>query len=434
MNLFDPLKGSLSRQLAEARRLSAMRKAFRTVKDRQQYNRNRISDLEERRRRLRQTRERAVGDQPLLEQAVEHLEENGIKVLRAETATDALSLLLREIGEEKLVVKAKSNACKEIELTRALEERGIKVVETDIGDRIIQLTAEKPCHPTGPASHLSPREIARALSAHLGREVEPEPEALAGLLREEIAGYFARAKVGISGANAITAEEGALVLLHNEGNILEVMLRPRKHLILAGIEKIYPNLDEAINMAKLQTFYATGAPLTAFINIIGGPSRTADIEKRLIQGVHGPAEVCLILLDNHRSEIINSGYGELLYCIGCGECLLVCPAYGVYGSQFSGEGEPGGKGALLSTLWGKATGERELELCLNCGKCREHCPVSIDLPSLIRRLREEHRREVFPRPLDASLHFAASHLRWLGKAIQLETLLLLSRVMGLSAR
>lgn len=122
-------------------------------------------------------------------------------------------------------------------------------------------------------------------------------------------------------------------------------MRPEEHIILAGIDKIYPNIEEALNMLRLQTFCATEALTASFINIIASTSQTADIEKQLIKGVHGPKEICLILVDNGRSNVSQMPeYKELLYCIGCGQCLLVCPAYQVYGNKVSAGSELGGRG------------------------------------------------------------------------------------------
>ncbi|MDD5095149.1 MAG: LUD domain-containing protein [Dehalococcoidia bacterium] len=160
------------------------------------------------------------------------------------------------MGSEKLVVKAKSNVTKEIDLARELESRGIEAVETDIGDRVVQIAGEKPSHPTGPASHLSKEQIAEVLSAHFGREIPADPLILTQIIRDEVAAKIEAANIGITGTNAIAADERAILILHNEGNVTEVMIRPQKHIILAGIDKIYPDLEEALNMARLQTYYA----------------------------------------------------------------------------------------------------------------------------------------------------------------------------------
>ncbi len=232
---------------------------------------------------------------------------------------------------------------------------GIKIIETDIGDRIIQICGDVPSHPTGPASHLTKHDIAEILSAHFRQKVEPTAEPIVELIRDEISTYINRSTIGITGANAIVAEDGAILLLHNEGNILQVSMRPEKHIILAGIDKIYRNMEEAMNMLKLQTFCATGSLATSFVNIISSPSQTADIEKQLIKGVHGPKELCVILVDNHRGDIARSEYKDLLYCIGCGQCLLVCPAYSVYGNRFGVDSQLGGRGLVYSALSSEAS-------------------------------------------------------------------------------
>ena len=419
--------GVLTR-LEKARRIRAMRRAFNVVRKRQQANIQRIPDLEGRKRRLRQARKRATGSEALLKQAVENLRQNGIKVHIADSREEAISLVVREIGDNRLVVKSKSNLTKEIALTVALEEISIEIIETDIGDRIIQLCGDVPSHPTGPASHLTKYDIAEILSTHLGRKVEPRAETLVQLIKEEIYAYISKSTIGITGANAIVAEDGAILLLHNEGNILQVSTRPEKHIILAGIDKIYRNIEEAMNMLKLQTFCATGSLATSFVNIISSPSQTADIEKQLIKGVHGPRELCVILVDNHRGDIARSEYKDLLYCVGCGQCLLVCPAYGVYGNRFAINSQLGGRGLVYSALSGEASveGDKGLDLCLSCRKCQQNCPVAIDIPSMVTKLRLKSRRKILGPHLQAAYDFLRAHIEWVGNAIWNEALLLLS--------
>jgi L-lactate utilization protein LutB len=431
----DPLRrneSSVLTGLAKARRTRAMRRAFNVVRERQRANIHRVADLEGRKRRLRLARKRAVGSEALLKRAVENLRQNGIKVYRADTREEAVSLVIREIKDNRLVVKSKSNLSKEVGLAEALEGAGIKVVETDIGDRIIQICGDMPSHPTGPASHLTRYDIAKILSAHLGRKVEPAARTIVQTIKEEICSYISESTVGITGANAISAEDGAVLLLHNEGNILQVSTRPEKHIVLAGIDKIYQNSEEALNMLKLQTFYATGSLSTSFVNIISSPSQTADIEKQLIKGVHGPNELCVILVDNHRSEIAKSEYRDLLYCIGCGQCLLACPAYGVYGNRFGLDNQLGGRGLVYSALSSEISvnSSKGLNLCLSCRKCQQNCPVSIDIPSMVTKLRLENRRKILGPQLQTAYDFVCAHIEWVGTMIWNEALLLISDCRG----
>jgi len=411
-----------SKKTQNARHIRAMRKAFNVVRSRQRANIHRIPDLEGRKRRLRQARKHAVGNEAIINQAVENLRQNGIKVYTAAGREEAVSLVIKEIGRNRVVVKSKSNLTKEIRLTTALEQKGVQVVETDIGDRIIQLCREAPSHPTGPASHLTKHEIAKMLSDYYGQKVGPTAKGIVDFIRVRIAEHIESSMIGITGANAIAAEEGSVLLLHNEGNIIQVAVRPGKHIIVAGIDKIYQNIEEAINMLKIQTFCATGSLKTAFVNIISAPSQTADIEKQLIPGVHGPSELCLILVDNHRRDIARSEYRDLLNCIGCGQCLLVCPAYGVYGQRFSADGHLGGRGLVYSALSERPGIDpgKEIDLCLSCRKCRQNCPLDIDIPSMIIKLRlEKHNRLREPR-LAATYDFLRAHMEWIGSALSLE--------------
>jgi L-lactate utilization protein LutB len=420
------LKPDVLSPLAKAERISAMRRAFNVVRKRQRANIGRINDLEGRKRRLRKARKRAIGNEALLNQAISNLRQNGMKVHRADSREQAVSFVLREIGNNKLIVKSKSNLTKEIRLNEALEIAGINVIETDIGDRIIQLCGDVPSHPTGPASHLTRHDIAKILTEHFGKKVESTPAAIVELLRNEISTYIDRSGRGITGANAIAAEEGAILLLHNEGNILQVSMRPEKHIVIAGIDKIYPNIEEAMNMLKIQTFCATGSLATSFVNIISSPSQTADIEKQLIKGVHGPRELCVILVDNHRGDIARSEYKDLLCCIGCGQCLLVCPAYGVYGNRFGVDSHLGGKGLVYSALSNdnSAESDKGLGMCLSCRKCRQNCPVDIDIPSMVTKLRLGRNGKILEPHIQTAYDFLRAHVEWIGTAIHLEMLLL----------
>jgi len=387
----------------------ALRKAFETIKERQE--KDIPPDLDEKKIRLKKTREFSVGNEDLLNRTIEKLKANGIKVFPAKDKEEALTLILKELGNEKLVVKSKSNVTKEIELTEGLESKGIEVVETDIGDRVIQVLRYNPSHPTGPASHLSAKTIAEGLSKFYGTTINEDPEAIVRFVRDEIWQYLDKAQVGITGANALTAEEGAVLLAHNEGNIFQV-IRKRKHIVVTAIDKIYPDIENAITMLKVLSFHATGSIIPSFVEIISGVSKTADIEKRFFKGVHSPEDVVVILVDNKRSEIISRGFKKILYCIDCGNCLLHCPMYNTIGNAFASGKNLGGKGLALCTLSDEDV-EKKFELCLTCGRCREQCPLGIDIPSIIKKLRGDTiPEEVY--------YFLKSHLLWLYYTIRLK--------------
>jgi len=371
-------RSRLKKLIKEQDSLDGMRAAFKIVRERQIENLPLMPDLDERKKRLRELKSRSVGNAELFKSAVETLQRNGFRVMIARDNSEAMNLLMQEIGNEKLVVKSKSNISKELDIVHCLSSAGIEVIETDLGDRIIQLSDLQPVHPTGPAAHLTRFQIAEILSRHFNREIPPVPEVLAEAVREELDKYFNRAKVAITGANAIAASEGAIVLVHNEGNVTRCSRVPAKHIILTTPEKVLPTIDDAINLVKLQTYYATGKTLTAYIEIISSCSYTSDIEKKLFKGMHGPKKIVVIFLDSGRMEL---GSSELLYCIGCGNCLLDCPVYDILGPSFGSKGHMGGIGVALTSRLG-TTEEADADglfLCTSCGSCKEQCPTSIDI-------------------------------------------------------
>jgi L-lactate dehydrogenase complex protein LldG len=365
-------------------------RAFKETRNRQKQNLPLFGDLKKISEEVKRIRSESVGNWDLFEEAISRLQMNRFKVLQAKDGQEACQIILREIGDEKLVVKSKSNISKEIGLTHFLKEHGIEVIETDIGDRIIQIAGHRASHATAPAVHLSRYEIAEILSEHLRRQVPPIPEEEMQAVRSDIESYLQKAKVGITGANAISAKEGAALILHNEGNITRVRIR-EKHILITAIDKIFPTIEDALLMLKLETFLATGALFPSFIDIVAGRSKSSDIEKQLFYGMHKPEEVVIVFLDNGRRQILNTGkdFSDLLYCIGCGNCLLDCPAYNTVGPFFGADGMLGGRGVALSCL---LNGVREgvedgLFLCTTCGLCEEVCPFGINAGKKLKDLR-----------------------------------------------
>jgi L-lactate dehydrogenase complex protein LldG len=380
----------------------ALQKAFNSVKEKQKQGQ--FKDFAERKKKLKESRELCVGNEELLKKAIDNLKKNGIKVHLIKEKQEAIDLILSEIGEEKPIVKSKSNVTKELELTKALEEKGFTVVETDIGDRILQLLNTKPSHPTGPVAHLSAKEIAKRLSSYYNKPIEGKPEEIVNIVREDIISNINDAKIGITGANAVTAEEGSILIIHNEGNIHEVMRR-KKQIVVTSIDKVYPDIENAMNMIKILSFNATGSIMPSFVDVISGVSKTADVEKKFIKGVYHPSEIILILLDNKRSELANNGFKELLYCIGCGNCLLYCPMYNTIGNEFAQDNYLGGKGIAYYSLYNKEKNEK-LEFCLTCGKCKENCPLDLDIPAIIKKIRSDGiSSEIY--------YFLKSHAIWI---------------------
>jgi len=389
MGLIQKQYDSLRKKIKKSE-LENQRRAFRETHNRQKQNLHLFDHFEKAKEELKRIRSQSMETPDLLEEAIAHLEKNRFKVLRAKDGEEACAIFLKEIGEERLIVKSKSNLSKEIGLTPFLARHGIEVIETDIGDRINQLTGGRSSHYTGPIVHLTRFEVSEILSGHLKREIPPVPEDEMQAVKEDIEAYLQRAKVGITGANAIAAREGAILIIHNEGNVTRVRTRS-KHLIIASIDKVYPDMNDAILMAKLETYLATGSIFPSFIDIVGGRSKSSDVEKIPFYGMHEPNELVIVLLDNGRSRILEEkkDFSDLLYCIGCGNCLLDCPTYNSIGPSFGADGMLGGRGVALSSLiHGMKEGvEDGLFLCTTCGLCGEVCPVGIDAGKRLKDLR-----------------------------------------------
>lgn len=368
--------------------LETMRKSFNTVKSRSSEIKDspQVKRLEKRVREIK--RYSIENSDDLYNQTLESFKRNGIDVEFAKTKEDAISIiegLLKDM-DSKVIAKAKSNTLGEIELKSKLALK-YDIVETDLGDRILQLkkTDNKPVHPTGPASHLNVDEIAHIVNDALERNVNPIPREIMELVREDVLNRLKNASVGISGANAIAAEEGSCVMVHNEGNISLVSLKDL-HIIVAGIDKIVPTLEDAISVAKLETVYATGNYVTSYMNVISGPSKTADIEKKLLKNMYGAKKVVVILLDNGRSQASE----ECLWCIGCGNCVVHCPVYNAVGNEFGFNNYLGGRGVAMSKFIedDETCFESGLYMCTLCGLCTLNCPVAIPTNEIIENMRK----------------------------------------------
>ena len=368
--------------------LETMRKSFNTVKSRSSEIKDspQVKRLEN---RVREIKKYSIeNSHELYNQVLESFKRNGIDVEFAETKEDAIAIIENLIQgfDSNVIAKAKSNTLGEIELKQKLAS-DYEIIETDLGDRILQLkkTDNKPVHPTGPASHLNVDEITHIVNESLKSNVNPIPREIMELVREDVLNRLKDASVGISGANAIAAEEGSCIMVHNEGNISLVSLKDL-HIIVAGIDKIVPTLEDAISIAKLETIYATGNYVTSYMNVISGPSKTADIEKKLLKNMYGAKKVVVILLDNGRS----SASEECLWCIGCGNCVVHCPVYNAVGNEFGFNNYLGGRGVAMSKFIedDETCFESGLYMCTLCGLCTLNCPVAIPTNEIIENMRK----------------------------------------------
>lgn len=326
----------------------------------------------------------------LIDDAVNNLSRNGMKVVYANNSQEALEAIYEVVGNEKCVAKSKSNTASEIGITGFLEEEGIELIETDLGDRIVQFTPnKKSSHPIGPAAHLNIEEIARILRDEMKKPVKNDPQEILEIVRQDVLDGISNCRVGITGANSVAARDGSLVMVHNEGNISLVSMLDT-HIVVVGVDKLVRTIEEAISVVKLETIYATGKTVPAYMNVISSPSKTADIEQVLLMGMYGAKRVVVILLDNGRVEALKESEESLL-CIGCGSCIVTCPIYSVLGYEFGYERHLGGRGVVFSRYL------RDTEVCFDsglytctlCGQCTLDCPMEIPTNHLIEMLRRE---------------------------------------------
>jgi L-lactate dehydrogenase complex protein LldF len=314
--------------------------------------------------------------------------ESGGQVHFAPTSADARDIVLRLCREHgaKLVAKGKSMVSEEIGLNAHLQAAGIEVVETDLGEYIVQLRGETPSHIIAPVIHLNKEAVAADFRrSHKGRltsrrltDVQDLVAEARAILREK----FLAADVGITGANLLIAETGSSMIVTNEGNGDLTSTLPRTHIVIASIEKIVPTLEDACTILRLLARSATGQDITTYTTFTTGPRRKADPD--------GPTAYDVVLLDNGRSEMLGGVFQDMLRCIRCGACLNHCPVYGTIGGHAYGSVYPGPMGAVLTPALQGLDHARDLPYASSlCGRCEEVCPMSIPLPAMLRAWREQ---------------------------------------------
>ncbi|HZK55411.1 MAG TPA: lactate utilization protein B [Desulfosporosinus sp.] len=324
----------------------------------------------------------------LLKQAMASVERNKGKAFYAKDHQAALEMALGIIGNNKTVVKGKSMLGEELHLREYLEDNGHEVWETDLGEFIQQLRKERPMHMLAPSVHVPREQVAEVFSKFFGKEVPPDIAEEVKVVREFMREKYFTADVGISGANVVAADTGAVVIIENEGNVRLATGAPPVHIVFVGIEKLVPTFQDAMKVAEVTWRYAQyGIP--GYVNIVSGPSKTGDIEKVITYGVHGPKAFYVIFVDNGRSELARDDtFKQALNCLRCGGCLYECPVFQVTAGHF-GHIYMGGIGTIWTAF---VAGGREKATpmaysCLRCGRCVERCPMSIEVPAMIGELR-----------------------------------------------
>jgi L-lactate dehydrogenase complex protein LldF len=317
--------------------------------------------------------------------------DRGAKVIWAENANEALDAVARICQEKKCktIVKSKSMVTEEIHLNHFLEKSGIQVLETDLGEYIQQLDGEPPYHIVTPAMHKSKEDVAKVFADKLGTPANATPQELTLIAREVLREKYPIAEVGVTGANFIIADTGSIAITENEGNARLSCAFPSTHIVIAGIEKIIPSLNDLGLFWPLLATFGTGQRVTVYNTIVSGPRQPNEPD--------GPEEMYVILLDNGRTNILaDIKQRESLYCIRCGACLNACPVYKNIGGHAYGATYSGPIGSVITPHL-KNMGEwKHLSYASSlCGNCTEVCAVKINLHELLLENRGEAVREGF---------------------------------------
>ncbi|MBM7573242.1 LutB/LldF family L-lactate oxidation iron-sulfur protein [Aquibacillus albus] len=368
-----------------------MRGAVRSAQGRLQTNRanaaDELGDWEEWRSLGQEIRQHTMENLDFyLQQLSDKIAELGGHVYFAETADDANNYVSEVIANKnaKKIAKSKSMVTEEIALNDILEENGCEVVETDLGEYILQIDDhDPPSHIVAPALHKNKEQIRDVFKEKLGYTKTEKPEELTLFAREKLRKEFLEADVGITGCNFAIAESGSFALVTNEGNARMVSTLPKTQITVMGMERIVPTWEELDVLVSLLTRAAVGQKLTSYVTALTGPKIEGEVD--------GPEEFHLVIVDNGRSKILGTEFQEALHCIRCAACINVCPVYRHVGGHAYGSIYPGPIGAVLTPLLGGYDDYKELPYASTlCGACTEVCPVKIPLHEQL----VKHRRNI----------------------------------------
>jgi L-lactate dehydrogenase complex protein LldF len=342
-----------------------------------------FAPYEDERAAARRIKEDAIAHlDELLVELTKNLQAHGCHVFFAATAAEARDYIVgvaKKAGARR-AVKGKSMSTEEIALNPALAAAGLEVVETDLGEYIVQLRGEPPSHIITPAIHLSKEDIGALFHDKFGMTYTDSPERLTAEARARLRETFLAADFGVTGVNFAIAETGTLVVVENEGNGRMSSTLPETYVAVMGLEKVIPRVADLPHFLEILARTATGQKLTTYTNFISGPRHEGELD--------GPREMHVVILDNGRSAMLaDTVLREALYCIRCGACLNVCPVYRHIGGHAYRSPYPGPIGSIVSpNLIGPTTGALPFASTL-CGACKDVCPVKIDIPRILLHLR-----------------------------------------------
>jgi L-lactate dehydrogenase complex protein LldF len=310
-----------------------------------------------------------------LTEFTEKIEARGAKVFWASNGAQAAEHIVEIVREKnaKRIIKSKTMTGEEIHLGDALEKAGFEVTESDLGEYIVQLRSEPPYHIVFPAMHLTRYQISDIFQEKLGSEKTDDPEELTGIARRELRRHYCNADIGLSGANFLIAETGMISITENEGNARLSTSLPKTHIVLVGIEKVLPKMEDLALFLPMLATAGAGQQLTCYNTLIGGPRQENEID--------GPEEMHVILLDNRRTQLLaDAEQRDALHCIRCGACLNVCPIFKNVGGHSYGTTYQGPIGSVITPHLRGLQEWKHLSYASSlCGACTQACPVKIDL-------------------------------------------------------
>lgn len=331
---------------------------------------------------VKKVKERSISSmEELTKLAMESVERNGGRAYLARTPEDAWRVVEEVVGDGRIIVKGKSITSDEVRLREHLAQEGKEVYETDLGEFLVQFIGPKSMHFISVSIHLTRERVAEFLKRFLGAEVDKDDvEGMVSLVRGFLRRKYFEADVGMSGSNVFAANEGCAFIIENESNVRLSISLPKKHIILVGMEKVVPTMEDAWKVVEVITRY-NGYKVSSYVNLVRGPQRDG----------FGPEELHVIFLDNGRVESSRDPVmREALMCLRCGACQYLCPVFWIVGGYWSGLNSVYSGG--IGVIWEYMTGSKEEAAkhsfaCLLCGRCREACPVGIDQPKILREIR-----------------------------------------------
>jgi len=359
-------------------------------------------NLEQAKKRVASAKHKAINE---LDKYLVEFEANfsarGGKIIWAPTAEEAIKEILAILRkyDAKTVVKSKSMITEELELNEDLEKAGLKVLETDLGEFIVQIANEKPYHIITPIMHKSKEDVAELFNEKFGTSKEATPEEITSYVRKLLREQFTSADVGITGANFLIADIGGIALTENEGNALMCMSFPQVHIAIAGVDKMIPSMKDLDNIWPLLATHGTGQRVTVYNTIITGPRQDYETE--------GPVEMYVVLLDNGRSELLkHTEQRRAMSCIRCGACLNFCPIYKNIGGHAYNTTYSGPIGSVITPHFRGMNEFKHLSFASSlCGRCTEVCPVNINLHELLLFNRRDSVKRGFSTGTDKLIQF-----------------------------